>query len=285
MRISRIAPGRWLLPALGALLFVLTLLPVFLYTLPGDVLLSPLRSALAARGIDLSCEDAGIRFPLRLRCRNVVITPRGGSGVTLDSAFAAWEWTGLFRWLPVHVRAERGAASVDIRTSPGVSNPGKVQLRLAHIDSETLAGLLSPESGLGFSIESLDVHWKRSSRGAVTGAGSALLPRLRVSIPAPDSPIREALLRDVRLKFALRNGTVHISSLTGTYEGSEVEGTGEVARVLTPARSSITFHLRVRNPQEGRIATLFNLVAKNAKNANLRISGSLLSPSGEFQFF
>ncbi|MBI5419936.1 MAG: type II secretion system protein GspN [Deltaproteobacteria bacterium] len=279
------APGRWLLPALGVLLFLLVLLLAFVYSLPGEVLLSPLRSALGARGFDISCEDAGIAFPLRLRCRNAVIVPRSGSGVTLDSAFAAWEWTGLLRWLPVHLRAERGHASVDIRTSPGISNPRKVRLRLAKVGSDDLAGLLPSALGIGFSIENLDIQWERSAKGAVTGRGSGALSWLRVPVPAQDSPVREALLRDVRLKFAVRDGTVHVSSLTGTYEGSDVEGTGEIARVLTPTLSSITFHLRVRNPLEGKMAALFNLVAKNAKNANLRISGTLFSPTGEFQFF
>jgi hypothetical protein len=92
-------------------------------------------------------------------------------------------------------------------------------------------------------------------------------------------------LRDVRLKFALRQGTLHVSSLTGIYEGSAVDGTGEIARFLTPSRSAMTFHLRIHNPLEGRIATLFDLVAKNAKNANLRIRGTLLAPVGEFLFF
>ena len=47
----------------------------------------------------------------------------------------------------------------------------------------------------------------------------------------------------------------------------------------------ITFYLKIENPLEGKIAAIFDLLAKNAKNANLRITGTLLSPKGEFRFF
>jgi hypothetical protein len=48
---------------------------------------------------------------------------------------------------------------------------------------------------------------------------------------------------------------------------------------------TMTFHLSVRNPFEGRVALLFDMLSKNAKNANLRIVGTLSAPKGEFQFF
>jgi len=44
-------------------------------------------------------------------------------------------------------------------------------------------------------------------------------------------------------------------------------------------------HLRIRNPFEGRVGLLFDMLSKNAKNANLRIIGTLAAPVGEFQFF
>ena len=47
----------------------------------------------------------------------------------------------------------------------------------------------------------------------------------------------------------------------------------------------MTFHLRIRNPFEGRVAALFDMLSKNAKNATLRIVGTLAAPTGEFQFF
>ncbi len=108
---------------------------------------------------------------------------------------------------------------------------------------------------------------------------------MRVPIPEPSSPIREALLEDVTVLFALREGALIVSSFTGTYEGARIEGTGEIAKVFSPSRSTITFHLKIVNPLEGKIASLFDLLAKNAKSANLRITGTLLSPSGEFRFF
>jgi hypothetical protein len=285
LRSSGFRRGRWLLAALGVLLFALVFLSAFLYTLPKGTILSPLESALASRGIEFSCEEAGIAFPLRLVCRNAVIVPRGGSPLSLDSMEASWEWTGLLQWLPVHLRTTRGASALDLRTSPMVSNPGKVQLRLEKVGSEELAAFLSAAPGTGFLIEEADIRWKRGSSGKVTGAGEGYLAWLRFPIPAQDSPVRDALLREVRLKFVVREGTLHVSSLTGTYEGSSVDGTGEIARFLTPFQSAITFHLRIRNPLEGKVALLFNMMAKNAKNANLRVSGTLLSPKGEFQFF
>jgi hypothetical protein len=64
-----------------------------------------------------------------------------------------------------------------------------------------------------------------------------------------------------------------------------VDGTGEITRVLSPGKSMMTFHLRIRNPFEGRVALLFDMLSKNAKNANLRIVGTVAAPVGEFQFF
>lgn len=285
MRISAFARGRRMLAALGILLFGLVFVFTFLYTLPKDTVLSPLRSALARHGVGFTCEEAGIAFPLRLVCRKAAVIPSSGPPLLLDSLVVAWEWTGLFRWLPVHLKATRKTASLDIRTSPRITNPGNVRVRLAMVGSDDLAALLSGAPGTGFLIEAAQLQWKRSASGGISGAGEGSLQWLRFPVPAEGSPVSEAMLRDVRLRFALRDGTLHVSSLTGNYEGSAVDGTGEIARFLTPSRSAMTFHLRIQKPLEGRIATLFNLVAKNAKNANLRIRGSLLAPAGEFQFF
>jgi type II secretion system protein N len=285
LRISEFAQDRRFLAAIGILLFFFVFLSVFLYSLPKETVLSPLKTALARQGIDFSCEDAGISFPLGIVCRKCVLVQRNGGSLSLDTAAASWEWTGLFRWLPVHLRAKHGAASLDIRTSPVVSNPSKVRLRLASVGSEDLAPFLSAGAGAGFRIDAAELQWKKSSSGGITGAGEGSLSWLRFPIPTANSPVREALLQNVKLKFVIREGTLHISSLTGTYEGSAVDGTGEIARFLTPSQSAVTFHLRIQNPLEGRVAALFNMVAKNAKNATLRVKGSLLSPTGEFQFF
>lgn len=285
MRRSVFARGRWFLAALGILLFAFIFLSVFVYALPMDTVLSPLRSALGKRGIEFSCEDARIGFPLRIVCDKAVIAPRSGPPLSLDSIVVSWEWTGLLQGLPIRMTAIRAGSALEIRTSPNISNPGKVRIRLTKVGSDDLAALLAGAPGTGFLIETADLQWKQNSSGAVSGTGEGSLSWLRFPIPAQDSPVREAMLRDVTLKFVIRGGTLHVSSLAGTYEGSAVDGTGEIARFLTPSQSAMTFHLRIQNPLEGRIATLFNLVAKNAKNANLRIKGTLLAPAGEFQFF
>jgi hypothetical protein len=58
---------------------------------------------------------------------------------------------------------------------------------------------------------------------------------------------------------------------------------------LGPFRSAgeanVTFLLTIRNPFEGRVGVLFDMLAKNAKSANLRIVGSLAAPRAEFQVF
>jgi type II secretion system protein N len=285
LRSSVFARGRWLAAVPGIFLFALVFLFSFLYSLPKDTLLSPLSPVFAARGLEFRCEEAGFVFPLGLRCENAVISPRGGPTLSLDTVVAAWEWTGLFQWLPFHLRAVRGPASVDLRTSPMISDPGKVRLRLLRVGSEDLPALFRAGSGTGFLIDSADLRWNRAGAGPVSGAGEGSLSWLRFPVPAKNSPVSEAELRDVKMKFTIREGALLISSLKGTYEGSAVEGTGEISRFLTPSASAITFHLRILNPMEGKIAALFNLVAKNTKNATLRISGTLQSPAGEFQFF
>ena len=115
--------------------------------------------------------------------------------------------------------------------------------------------------------------------------GSGTLHFLQVPVPAPDSPIRSARIEGVDLSFVVRGDAFQVPRLAGTFEGSSVDGTGEIAQLLSPGRSTITFHLRVRNPFEGRVAALFDMLSKNAKNATLRIVGSLAAPTGEFQFF
>jgi hypothetical protein len=64
-----------------------------------------------------------------------------------------------------------------------------------------------------------------------------------------------------------------------------VDGTGEITGLRAPEATGMTLHLRIQNPFEGRVATMFDMLAKNAKNANLRIVGTLAAPKGEFRFF
>lgn len=282
---SRIARGRWPIAALGALLFLFIFFAVLMMSLPGGVVVSIARSAFRGAGLELSGGEGRYVLPFTLRIANAMIGPPGKVAAPVDSIAAGWEPSALFSWLPGHVRVERGTAWIDVRTSPFFWKPGKVRLRLAGVGSDDLSPLLASPETWSFSAESAEVVWSAASSRNAAGRGTATLSRLVLPIPAPDSPIREAVLTDVRLQFLIRGDTVQVSSLAGRYEDAAVEGTGEIARFSTPSNSKITFHLKIRNPLEGKVATLFNMVAKNAKNANLRITGSLVSPAGEFQFF
>lgn len=281
---KRTARGRWPIAVLGGLLFLLVFFTVLMLSLPGGVIVSIARSALAGAGLSLSAGEGRYVPPFSLRVANAILGPAGRDAVPVDSIAAGWEPSGLFSWLPGHVRVERGQAWIDVRTSPLFWRPGKLRLRLAGVSSDDFAPLLAAGGSWSFSSESAEVAWENASSGG-PGYGTATLSRLVVPIPASDSPVREAVLSDVRLRIVVRSGTIQVPSLTARYEDAAVEGTGEIAGISAPSASRITFHLKIRNPLEGKVAVLFNMVAKNAKNANLRITGTLLSPAGEFQFF
>lgn len=287
MAVSRspIARGRWPIAALGVLLFLFVFFAVLMLSLPGGVVVSIARSALSGAGLELSGGEGRYVLPFTLRVANATVGPRGRSAVPVDAIIAGWEPSGLFSWLPGHFRLERGAAWIDIRTSPRVWKPGKVLVRMAGIGSDDVSPILPAAAGWSFAIDSTEVAWEDASSASAAARGTATLGRLVLPIPGADSPVREAELKDVRLRFVIRGGTVHVSALEGRYEGAIVEGTGEIVGFSVPSESRITFHLKIHNPLDGRVATLFNMVAKNAKNANLRITGTVLAPAGEFQFF
>ncbi len=256
------------------------------WSLPGDAILSFVRPYLAREGLEIHSESSRTEFPFSFRMDNAAIGRSGGTRLRLDTVRAGWEWAGLIRWLPFHVTVTKGKGKATVRTSPRFWNPGKASLSLEGVASEDLSPLVpSAVSVPGFQLDFAEATWRRTASGEVTGTGNGRFAWMRVPIPEPSSPIREATLRDVTILFALREGSLIVSSFTGTYEGARVEGTGEIAGILVPSRSKITFHLKIENPLEGKVATLFDLLAKNAKNATLRITGSLLSPSGEFRFF
>lgn len=286
MRIRRFARGRWLWLVPGVLLFLFIVLSVFIYTLPGETVLSALRPMLARGGVTVSPESARMEFPLAFRMENATLSVPGGGTLRLDTVRAGFEITGLLRWLPFHAVATMGKAKAEIRTSPMAWNPGKGRISLEHLGSEDLLPLFPasvPEAG--FLLDTSDLRWEMNASGELSGTGKGTFSWMRVPIPEQSSPIREALLEDVTILFAMRGGSLIVSSFTGTYEGARVEGNGEIAGLFHPPRSKITFNLRIENPLEGKIASIFDLLSKNAKNANLRITGTLLSPTGEFQFF
>jgi hypothetical protein len=270
--------------ALGALLFLGALSSAVALTLPSDSILSTLRPMLRNHGADLSAQEARFIFPSGIRLSGVTLSFPGNPPVVLDEITASWEWTGLFRWAPARLRFRKGAGSGDLRFSPAFWSPGSGQILLSGVSSSDLPLSVFSTSGAGFSIRQVEARWN-VSHGKVSANGSGTLHFLQVPVPAPDSPIREARIEGVSLSFLIRDAAFRIPKLAGTFEGSQVDGTGEITQVLSPGKSTVTFHLRIQNPFEGRVASLFNMLSKNAKNANLRIVGSLTAPMGEFQFF
>jgi type II secretion system protein N len=267
------------------LLFLFVFALVFCLTLPREAILGVLSPALARSGIRLDAGDARLVFPLGIVLDNASIGMKGRpDAIPFDKLSAKLDLLDLFRGLPFRLRAERGkGAFLELSVSALSSSPGKGRIELAGISTSDFPGLL-PGTGFRMAIDRCSIAWKTIS-GRPTGEGVALVSSIRLPIPAPDSPVREADIHDARIDFTLQNGSVHVSSLRGKYEGSPIEGSGEIARIADPLRATITFHLKIPNPYEGKVAAILNLVAKNAKNANLRISGPLLMPAGEFQFF
>jgi len=282
-RIPRGLRGRAIV-AIGVLLFLASLSCAVAFTLPSDAILSTLRPIFRNHGVDLSAQEAGFLFPAGIRLSGVTLSFPGNPPVALDEIVASWEWTGLFRWAPARLRFRKGDASGDLRFSPAFWSPGSGHILLSGVSSSDLPLSVFSASGAGFSIRQVEARWV-VSRGKVTANGSGTLHFLQVPVPAPDSPIREARIEGVSLSFLIRENAFRIPKLAGTFEGSQVDGTGEITRVLSPGQSTMTFHLRIRNPFEGRVASLFDMLSKNAKNANLRIVGTLAAPMGEFQFF
>lgn len=275
--------GRAIL-ALGVLLFLGALSSAVALTLPSDSILSLLRPMLRKQGVDLWAQEARFTFPPGIRLSGVTLSFPGNPPVALDEISASWEWTGLIRWAPARLRFRKDAAFADLRFSPAFWSPGSGRVLLSGISSADLPLSVFATSGAGFSIRRVEARWKGRG-GKVTANGSGTLHFLQVPIPTPNSPIPSARIEGVDLTFVIRENAFRIPRLSGTFEGSQVDGTGEITRVLSPGKSTVTFHLRIRNPFEGRVASLFDMLSKNAKNANLRIVGSLAAPVGEFQFF
>jgi hypothetical protein len=270
--------------AIGTLLFLASLASAVAFTLPPDVLLSTLRPVFRDLGGDLSARETRFLFPAGIRLSGVTIASPGNPPVVLDEIVASWEWTGLFRWAPARLRFRKGTGFGDLRFSPAFWSPGSGTVLLSGVSSSDLPLPVFSTSGAGFSIRTLEARWSVRG-GKVTADGAGTLDFLRIPVPAPDSPIRDARIEEVSLSFLIRENAFRIRRLAGTFEGSQVDGTGEITRVLTPKLSTMTLYLSIRNPFEGRVALLFDMLSKNAKNATLRIVGTLAAPKGEFQFF
>lgn len=243
-----------------------------------------IRPPLAQAGIDLSAEAIRVAFPLTFRMRNADLRFPNGESLRLDAVEAGPCLGGLFTGLPFRVSARKGFGLAEADLSWVFWNPGKVAVRLVQIDHDALVPPLARRSDFDFSLSSAELTGGIGREGWI-GSGFARLARLRIPIPSRESPVREAEIRDAEIRFALRDGTLHVSSFTGRYEGARIEGTGEIVHVFSPFRSTLTFHLTIANPFEGKVATLFDLVAKNAKSGTLRITGTPFAPRGEFRFF
>jgi len=269
---------------IGALLFLASLSCAVALTLPPDLILSTLGPMLRNRGVDLSAQDARFVFPSGVRLSGVTLSIPGNPPIALDEIVASWEWTGLFRWAPARLQFRKGAASGDLRFSPAFWNPGSGNVLLSGVSSSDLPLSVFSTSGAGFSIRRLEARWDVRG-GKVTANGSGTFHFLQVPVPTPGSPVRDARIEGVTLSFLVREKALLIPKLAGTFEGSQVDGTGEIKGVLSPRYSTMTLLLRIQNPFEGRVGLLFDMLSKNAKNVTLRIVGSLTAPKGEFQFF
>jgi hypothetical protein len=275
-------------PLAGAALFLLAFGSAFWLTLPREAILGLLSPSLAKAGVRLEAEDARtLWLPPGIALENAALAfrPDRAEGIRVRRLSLRFDPLRLFWSLPFRARVEQGASAfLDLRLSGISASPARVRIEAGSISSSDFPGLLPGGSAFDIGIERCSASWARKG-GLSSGNGKALLSRLRFPVPAPDSPVREAVLRDVAAEFTIHDGALRISSLRGKYEGSPVEGTGEILRISDPARSTITFHLKIPNPYDGNVAAVFDLVSKNAKSANLRVSGPLLSPAGEFQFF
>ncbi|MBP2682998.1 MAG: hypothetical protein H6Q79_1037 [Deltaproteobacteria bacterium] len=282
-RIPRGLRGRAIV-AIGALLFLASLCSAVALTLPSDMILSTLGPMLRRHGVDLSAQDARFVFPSGIRLSGVTLSFPGNPPVVLDEITASFELTGLLRWAPARVRFRRGAASGDLRFSPAFWNPGSGNILLTGVSSSDLPLSVFSTSGAGFSIRRIEARWNVRG-GKVTANGAGTFHYLQVPIPTPGSPVRDARIEGVSLSFLVRERSLLIPKLAGTFEGSQVDGTGEIKGVLSPRNSAMTLYLRIQNPFEGRVGLLFDMLSKNAKNVTLRIVGTLTAPTGEFQFF
>ncbi len=281
---SRTSPRRLAAYALGAALFAGGFLLTVALTLPGETVLGLIAPSLESRGVRLTAQNARLVFPLGIRLEGAAVALGSGRPIDLGEVTATWEWTGLFRWLPSHLRAVRGVSVADVRLSPAFWNPGQGLATFSRISSEDFPIPALGASGAALSVRQAEVRWRGEGKD-LSASGSGEFDYLKIPVPAQGSPIREARIDNAALSFVVRGNMLRVPRLQGSYEGSRVEGTGEIARFLTPGAATVTFHLSIRNPYEGRVGTLFDMLAKNAKNANLRIVGALAAPKAEIELF
>jgi len=279
--IGRPSKRRIYLYALGSILFAIGFLFAIALMLPMETVLGLITPSLEANGIQLDAEKARLVFPFGIRVENATLSIHGGHPISIEEATAAWELTGLFSGLPSHLRGVHGNTMVDIRLSPAFWNPSRGHVMFTGVSSDELAFPVFSSSGTKFSIRQVQAQW-RGAGGSLDASGSVEFDYLLLPINAAGSPIREARIDNASLSLVVRGNTLHIHRLYGSYEGTSVEGTGEITQFLSPGDAAVTFMLTIRNPFEGRVGLLFDILAKNAKNVTLRINGPLGALKAEF---
>ncbi len=148
---SRTSPRTLAVYALGAALFAGGFLLTVALTLPGETVLGLIAPSLESRGVRLAARNARLVFPLGIRLEEATLAVGRGRPIDLGEVTATWEWTGLFRWLPSHLRAVRGGSVADIRLSPAFWNPGRGQATFTGLSSEDFPLPVFGASGAGFS--------------------------------------------------------------------------------------------------------------------------------------
>ncbi|MBP2676118.1 MAG: hypothetical protein H6Q84_2958, partial [Deltaproteobacteria bacterium] len=160
--VSRISSRRLALYALGAVLFLGGFLLTVALTLPGETVLGLVTPSLESRGVSLASESARLVFPLGIRLKGATVAYGGNRPIALDEVTASWEWTGLSRWLPAHLRAVRGNAVADIRLSPAFWNPSRGLATFAGFSSEEFPIPAFSAAGAGFSVRRAEARWRGS---------------------------------------------------------------------------------------------------------------------------
>ena len=269
--------------ALGGLLFVVGFLLITVFLLPGETLLGIITPSLEANGVNLDAEKARTIFPLGIRIENAVLSIRGGHPISFDEAAVSWEWTGLFKRLPSHIRAVRKNAVADIRLSPIIWNPSGGEATLSDISSDALGLPVRSRGGVEFFLRRAQARWSGSG-DSLTANGSMEFDYLSLPVNATNVPITVARIDKASLSFVIRGNTLYIRNLKGSYDGARVEGGGEIAWFLSDAANA-ALQLTISNPFEGGVGMLFDMMAKNAKSVTLRITGSPTAPRTEILFF
>lgn len=254
----------------------------FVLSLPADRIVASIFRSISAKGISLSAASSRITFSPGIEMTGVSVAVTGRRAIpAIDRVEIRLDWAGLFKGRPIRVDAERGDSTFSASMSPfkPFSERGTVEAsRLAGTD---IASLLEPEgTAPDLFVESLQASW--DVLGNPRGRGKVILRTLTIPLSDPSSLVRSATVTDANIDFALLDRSISITGFTGRFEGCDVDGTGDIASAGPPR---MTVHLRVKNPFEGKVATLFEMMSRNAKSATLRIKGSLASPQAEMLVF